>query len=119
MRGGDYALNLMGTFQPFYTFKDNPVMYRKIHYWLWRYVIQAYRCKCGSIKNMNMSLKRGFAYDFNRENFEPLCNSCNQKQDWTIEKKINHSVIRKLMWKNGVFDNRDETNMIWNQKKIS
>ena len=90
-----YLSKFKGTFEPFYNRVDNVVMYRKIHYWMWRYKIQAHRCKCGSTDNMNMSLKRGKPYDFDINNFEPLCNSCNQKQDWTLEKKIRHKARTK------------------------
>jgi len=128
-----YAEKRRGKFVPFYTFKDNPKVYRQIHYWLWRYIIQAYRCGCGSVANMNMSLIPGKPYDFDVNNFEPKCNSCNQKQDWTIEKKISHKARTKktfespeyrlaqskritAAWKEGKYADRDETNMVWNNR---
>jgi hypothetical protein len=130
--GTRYSNRFIGTFEPFYSRQDNPIMYRKIHYWMWRYIIRAFACKCGSKKNMNMALKKDKPYDFNIDNFEPLCNSCNQKQDWTIEKSIKHksrtsktfaseeyrnqqSERIKKAWKDGKFENRNEENMVWNK----
>lgn len=95
-----YMNKWKGTFVRFYHRKDNPVMYRKIHYWLWRYVAKAPRCvnpECrGNCAQFNWSLKPMLPYDFKIKNFDFLCNSCNQLRDQTKDKIRHHQKIRQL-----------------------
>lgn len=72
--------------------------YKAIHIWLVRYFKHPDKCeKCGLKGEMmgrrwsiEWALRKGFNYERNIDNYQPLCKSCHRTQDWntTISTRI-------------------------------
>ena len=82
--------------------------YRKVHRWLAKTYGKATRCEHCNNSNLkpNMyhwALKKGCSYDFNRNNFIQLCNSCHHKYDTTEIFRKNCSDRMKIMYYNSNF----------------
>lgn len=72
--------------------------YDAVHHWIKRNYGKATKCEmlnCISETRKEWSLKKGFEYDFDINNFWQLCASCHRKYDWTEEQTRKLSEIMK------------------------